>query len=54
MQESETLTQEQVTTKPFTRCQRCLRKFKHPKTVPYGPKCAKKMQKRMDEVKEAV
>lgn len=34
--------QEQVTTKPFIRCQRCLRRFKHAKTVPYGPKCAKK------------
>jgi len=51
--ESMTEAQEQVTTKPFTRCQRCLRQFKHPKTVPYGPKCAKKIQKRLDEVKEA-
>jgi len=43
--------QEQVTSKPFTRCQRCLRQFKHPKTVPYGPKCGKIVKAREEAAK---
>ena len=26
----------------YTHCARCRRSFKHPKKVPYGPKCARK------------
>ena len=25
----------------YSHCLKCKRSFKHPKTVPYGPKCAK-------------
>jgi len=47
---------EQGTGEPvtFDRCRRCRRKFKRPKTVPYGSKCVKIMQKRMNDVKEVV
>ena len=28
-------------TRTYSHCQKCRRGFKHPKTIPYGPKCAK-------------
>jgi hypothetical protein len=42
------LIQEQGTATPrtYTHCMRCRRSFKKPKTVAYGPTCAKKMAAR--------
>lgn len=56
MPENQELIQEQGVgqAETFTHCRRCRRGFKVPKNVPYGPKCAKIMQNRMNDVKEAV
>lgn len=48
------LIQEQGTGEPatFDRCRRCHRRFKAPKKIPYGSKCAKIIEARMNAVKK--
>ncbi len=54
MTESDAIIQEQGVQEPrtYTHCMRCRRSFKRPKTVPYGPKCAKKAAQRAAASKE--